>query len=512
MKKEFFFFSQSCGRSKFFGMLDDPWLNWLHSRPPPPPAAAAQAYHALGLARLVAAAWEAGGGGPAGLAAPLFDGRADALAAAVGATLDAAFAAVPPPSVLEIDGSDYAEVDAAVTRALVAGVPSVVRGGAATTRVAAAWSTPAGAPHWRAFGASFPGQEGRITDCSSRTDVRVPASVPAFAEAMEADDASNHTRNLYLKDVQFDQTSPPGFLSDAVPAAARPGPGGDWLSHAAETVGRGDTSVPRPPSYRFVYAGPAAACTPLHCDVYGSHAVSANAAGCKRWTFVAPADAPKLYDRFGRHTAKWLDGRDEGDADIMYPWLATVRAVAVDQGPGDVVCVPCGWWHSVENITPSISLNINFIDAASAATAVAAVLTEHADADAVAAGGGGSVPRPPAPARQLDGSSLVSADGVGVDGFARVVVAAASRDAGAVEAALAAGGRPLPAAVAGVVAAPDALAQLESYARLGGCHTANQHGCHAAALHAGELRAVGKAARDAAARGCAALGVASREE
>lgn len=202
------------------------------------------------------------------------------------------------------------------------------------------------------------------------------------------------------------------------------------------------------------------------------------------------------------HTAKWLDGRDEGDAAIMHPWLASVRSVAVDQGPGDVVCVPCGWWHAVENTTPSISLNVNFIDAACAATAVAAVLAEHADADA--AGDATAPPRPPAPARQLDGSSLTSADGVGVDGFARVVVAAASRDAGAVEAALAADDRPLPATVAGAVACADALAQLEAYAIAGGLH--------AAVLHAGELRAAGKAARDAARRGCAALGVATREE
>jgi hypothetical protein len=285
-------------------------------------------------------------------------------------------------------------------------------------------------------------------------------------------------------------------------------PSVDWLSHAAAAAGRARAAASAPPlpsyrfiyagpaatatplpSYRFIYAGPAATATPLHCDVYGSAAWSANAAGVKAWTFVAAGDAPRLYDRWGAGAARWLDGRGEGGgwgdgaaSPITHPWLAgaAARAQTVTQRAGDVVFVPGGVWHAVENVTPTISLNVNFIDASCARAAAAAVVAEHAAAD--------GVPTAPAPARQVDGSSLASGDGIGVDGFADVALAAAARDVAAIEA-----GKAGAATRASAAAAADVLAALAAYARSGGAH--------AAVLNAAELEAGAAAARRAGGEG-----------
>lgn len=43
-------------------------------------------------------------------------------------------------------------------------------------------------------------------------------------------------------------------------------------------------------------------------------------------------------------------------------FLSTTHAMS--QGPGEIVFVPSGWWHQVENVTDALSINHNWVNAA----------------------------------------------------------------------------------------------------------------------------------------------------
>ena len=268
-------------------------------------------------------------------------------------------------------------------------------------------------PDWDAFASSFPaGEQARITDGrrkGARPDVRKKVEVSEAVRLLKefekrrdeggsdgdgggGDGSEAFDAPLpYLKDLQCSQAHPRGFLDDAAPAWASGdewlGDGaGSWTGETARRSGRGSdldeeeksdgedkaaaatAAAPRPaaahrrpPSYRFVYAGPLGASTPWHADVYGSCAWSANITGWKRWTFVPPRVAPLLYSRFGEETAKWFGEEEEGGEEgcplvdggsVSFPWLeeARRRSRSVLQGPGDAVFVPPAWWHCVENV------------------------------------------------------------------------------------------------------------------------------------------------------------------
>lgn len=318
-------------------------------------------------------------------------------------------------------------------------------------------------PDWDAFASSFPaGEQARITDGrrkGARPDVRKKVEVSEAVRLVQeferrrdegggrsdgdgaaCSDGGDETPDAplpYLKDLQCSQAHPRGLLDDAAPAWASGdewlGDGADsWAGERASGRGRGDdddeeeksdgnkAAAPahrRPPSYRFVYAGPMGASTPWHADVYGSCAWSANISGWKKWTFLPPHLAPLLYSRFGEETAKWFGGEEEeeeedGPSSVSFPWLgeARRRARSVLQGPGDAVFVPPAWWHCVENVfepqsdcprlgggggeepagkprggasssaaAASISINVNFVAGPVAAAAAweDSVLREH---------------------------------------------------------------------------------------------------------------------------------------
>ncbi|KAI0709259.1 Clavaminate synthase-like protein [Earliella scabrosa] len=111
--------------------------------------------------------------------------------------------------------------------------------------------------------------------------------------------------------------------------------------------------------FRFVYVGAAGTFTPLHRDVYTSYSWSTNIAGRKRWWLFPPEQTALLLRKGGEeHLETAYDVRDVDPA--IFPNFTQASPIVVEQGPGETIFVPSGWYHQVENLTACISINHNW--------------------------------------------------------------------------------------------------------------------------------------------------------
>lgn len=117
----------------------------------------------------------------------------------------------------------------------------------------------------------------------------------------------------------------------------------DWLS-----------TKPGASDYRFVYIGPAGSRTSVHTDVLHSNSWSAQLAGTKKWLLLPPQHAHLVEDANG------ICNIDEFPDQVV-----SELCHEVVQRPGEIIFVPSGWYHAVENLEDSLSLNVNWIDSAS---------------------------------------------------------------------------------------------------------------------------------------------------
>ena len=97
------------------------------------------------------------------------------------------------------------------------------------------------------------------------------------------------------------------------------------------------SSVVIPNDHRFVYVGPAGSRTALHADVFFSFSWSANVCGSKRWWLLPAADRRLVSDAATQPLAR----------DILTLPAAAARAIEVEQGAGELLFVPSGWYHQV---------------------------------------------------------------------------------------------------------------------------------------------------------------------
>jgi len=159
---------------------------------------------------------------------------------------------------------------------------------------------------------------------------------------------------LYLKDWKFHSLHPeynlyncPSFFQD------------DWLNKVMSQ------------KYQFVYLGPKGTCTRLHADVLFSYSWSTNICGIKRWYLIPPEHTYLIKDCFGTHLAPHLHIDCDDDTttiphggQVFYPGLERVRlhAMEIIQYPGETIFVPSGWYHTVENLEDTLSINHNWIN------------------------------------------------------------------------------------------------------------------------------------------------------
>jgi hypothetical protein len=104
--------------------------------------------------------------------------------------------------------------------------------------------------------------------------------------------------------------------------------------------------------YPRIFIGPKGSITPLHLDVWGTHAWLTQLVGRKRWILFPPDQRPLLYD----HQV------DPNRPDYQrFPLFRQAKGVECTIGPGETVFVPGGWAHWVESLDSSISLSSNYM-------------------------------------------------------------------------------------------------------------------------------------------------------
>lgn len=98
-----------------------------------------------------------------------------------------------------------------------------------------------------------------------------------------------------------------------------------------------------------------------HCHYDGYHNFYAQLYGTKKFTLFRPTNWPGLYPYpflHPSHAQAQVNVSDASDAARHFPLIGRVEAVEVTLGPGDLLYMPPLWFHHVEALSVSISVNV----------------------------------------------------------------------------------------------------------------------------------------------------------
>ncbi|KAI3892941.1 hypothetical protein MKX03_037505 [Papaver bracteatum] len=236
------------------------------------------------------------------------------------------------------------------------------------------WVTKDGLPNLSLFSLNFGKSKVQVADCGRRefTDQkRVEMSVSDFIRnwvdlsSKECSSASScedsNESLLYLKDWHFVKEYP-DYIAYTTPLFFRD----DWLNlyldsynmHMDETSQ--DKNEVNCSDYRFVYMGSKGTWTPLHADVFRSYSWSANVCGRKKWLLLSPSQSQLVFDR---HMKSSVYDIFEDVSETKFPGFNKAIWLECIQEQNEVIFVPSGWYHQVQNMEDTISINHNWFNA-----------------------------------------------------------------------------------------------------------------------------------------------------
>ncbi|GAC97691.1 hypothetical protein PHSY_005277 [Pseudozyma hubeiensis SY62] len=115
-----------------------------------------------------------------------------------------------------------------------------------------------------------------------------------------------------------------------------------------------------------VWIGPAGTYTPIHRDPYEN--MFAQVVGQKRVHLFSPSLAPYLYiNKSGpqKNTSAIRSEREllsaSQDRPLLSAALSSEDAFVAELGPGDVLYIPQGWYHCVQSLSTSASVNFWYL-------------------------------------------------------------------------------------------------------------------------------------------------------
>nr|CCC52713.1 conserved hypothetical protein [Trypanosoma vivax Y486] len=118
------------------------------------------------------------------------------------------------------------------------------------------------------------------------------------------------------------------------------------------------------PRYRWIVAGPRRGGSSFHIDPNYTSAWNANLTGRKRWILLPPGCTPP-----GVFPSE--DMSEVATPVSLTEWLLNHYDSTVEQWrgigyecicePGDIIFVPCGWWHFVINLEDSVAITQNYV-------------------------------------------------------------------------------------------------------------------------------------------------------
>ena len=109
--------------------------------------------------------------------------------------------------------------------------------------------------------------------------------------------------------------------------------------------------------FRFVYVGSSNTFTPLHHDVLFSYSWSVNIIGKKRWYLFPPEETSKLFDKENENlftTKQILETINQQSVNFQQSDSLSLKYLYLEQDPGDILIVPSGWYHIVQNMEGSV--------------------------------------------------------------------------------------------------------------------------------------------------------------
>lgn len=104
--------------------------------------------------------------------------------------------------------------------------------------------------------------------------------------------------------------------------------------------------------YPRVFIGPKGAVTPLHRDIWGTHAWLSQLVGRKRWILFSREEAKLLYNN---------EVNPDSPDFKRFPLLRHTHPYECVLSPGETIFVPGGWPHYVVSLDPTISLTSNYM-------------------------------------------------------------------------------------------------------------------------------------------------------
>ena len=242
-------------------------------------------------------------------------------------------AAAPPPRVAR-RGADFRRTYVAANE------PVVLRGAAAAWKPCVSW-TPA---YLRARCGARPVRcrrdpAGRVFGRVGRVALYDHAVVP-FGDLL--DDAARETPALYGARVELDKELP------ELAGDAREPPAGLGAAF-------GEPKAVNP----VAYVGGGRAATPLHFDPAENLLVVVS--GAKDVLLFHPADTPFLYPCGDRNAGSVYSTVDAFAPDLAaHPDFARAAPVRLAVRAGDVLYLPCGWWHAVAAAADGPTVSVNF--------------------------------------------------------------------------------------------------------------------------------------------------------
>ncbi|KAI8076739.1 uncharacterized protein BX664DRAFT_343802 [Halteromyces radiatus] len=187
----------------------------------------------------------------------------------------------------------------------------------------------------------------QVADCDQRdfTDQkRTELTFDAFVDLWQNTTIDQHS-HYYLKDWHFAQAFPDQTMYKVPDIFAD-----DWMNEYWQKETEDD--------YRFSYMGGDGSFTPFHADVYRSYSWSSNICGIKKWTLFPPGQEELYKDKLGNMVYDIRHVSPE-----TFPNFSKAERMVIYQKDGETIFVPSGWYHQVENIGGTISINHNWFNA-----------------------------------------------------------------------------------------------------------------------------------------------------
>ncbi|CAH9127882.1 unnamed protein product [Cuscuta epithymum] len=228
------------------------------------------------------------------------------------------------------------------------------------------WVTDAGKPNLPFLSTHFGTSKVQVAECGTgelNDERRIEMTVSEFISSAQFSKSTDCDKSLlYLKDWHFVKEFPE-YIAYKTPLHFCD----DWLNlyldkyrmHTDPDIYNQGNEISCS-DYRFVYIGPKGTWTPLHADVFRSYSWSANVCGRKQWYLLHPDQHHLIHDRNMR-VCVYNIFSDANEA--KFPGFKKAVWWECTQEQNEIIFVPSGWYHQVQNLEDTISINHNWFNA-----------------------------------------------------------------------------------------------------------------------------------------------------